>query len=84
MAPRMITIDLMMPGRSGWDALRALQSDAVLRDIPVVVVSAVASENRMQLYGALDYLDKPVTLGDLSRLVDRSKGIHDAPALRSA
>jgi CheY-like chemotaxis protein len=70
----MITIDLMMPGKSGWDALRELQADPTLRDIPVVVVSAVAAENRMQLFGALECLDKPVTLDQLARVIGRNRG----------
>ncbi|MDB4916254.1 MAG: Histidine kinase [Gemmatimonadetes bacterium] len=71
-APGMITLDLMMPRRNGWDALRELQADPALRNIPVVVVSAVASENRMQLFGALDYLDKPVTREELLRVMRRN------------
>ncbi len=70
--PGMITIDLMMPRKSGWDALRELQADPQLRTIPVVVVSAVASENRALLSGALDYLDKPVAREELARVVGRS------------
>jgi signal transduction histidine kinase/ActR/RegA family two-component response regulator len=72
-SPSMITIDLMMPHKNGWDALRELQADPVLRDIPVVVVSAVAGENRAQMFGALDSLDKPVTRDGLARVIDRHK-----------
>jgi signal transduction histidine kinase/ActR/RegA family two-component response regulator len=81
--PGMITIDLMMPRKSGWDALRELQADEALRDIPVVVVSAVANENRMQLFGALDYLDKPVTREGLARIIRTRAGLLD-PARRIA
>ncbi len=42
--PDLITLDLMMPGMNGWDALRALKEDPELQDIPVVVVSIVAAE----------------------------------------
>jgi signal transduction histidine kinase/CheY-like chemotaxis protein len=74
-APGMITLDLMMPRRNGWDALRELQADPALRTIPVVVVSAVASESRMQLFGALDYVDKPITRDELLRVMRR----HSVP-----
>jgi PAS domain S-box-containing protein len=37
--PDLITLDLMMPGMTGWEALRVLKDDDDLRDIPVVVVS---------------------------------------------
>jgi CheY-like chemotaxis protein len=76
-SPGMITIDLMMPRKNGWDALQELQADPVLRDIPVVVVSAVASENRAHLFGALDYLDKPVTREDLARVIGRKAAARD-------
>jgi CheY-like chemotaxis protein len=75
-SPGMITIDLMMPRKNGWDALLELQADPLLRDIPVVVVSAVASENRAQLYGALAYLDKPVTREELARVVARNRAAN--------
>ncbi|MEP7000198.1 MAG: PAS domain S-box protein [bacterium] len=83
-SPGMITIDLMMPRRSGWEALRELQLDPVLRSIPVVVVSAVASENRMHLFGALDYLDKPVTREQLARVIGRHKTTHPETWRRTA
>jgi CheY-like chemotaxis protein len=71
--PSLITMDLLMPRKNGWDALRELEADPLLHDIPVVVVSAVAGENQMHLFGALEYLDKPVTREDLAKVVRRSR-----------
>jgi signal transduction histidine kinase/FixJ family two-component response regulator len=34
-----LTLDILMPGMSGFDVLRELRSDPALRDLPVVVVS---------------------------------------------
>lgn len=39
---------------------------------PVVVVSAVASDNRAQLFGALVYLTKPVTREELARVMSEN------------
>jgi CheY-like chemotaxis protein len=80
-APDMITVDLMMPRKDGWDALEELQADAVLRSTPIVVVSAVATENRsrMQVFGALDYLNKPVTREELWRVVQRGQAMEGRP-----
>jgi CheY-like chemotaxis protein len=83
-SPQMITVDLMMPHKNGWDALRELQADPRLCHIPVVVVSAVASENRAQLFGALDSLDKPVTREGLARLIARNTSVLRAPQRRLA
>jgi signal transduction histidine kinase/ActR/RegA family two-component response regulator len=67
--PDLITLDIMMPRKNGWDALRELKSDVVLRSIPVIVVSIVAHENRGLVVGAASYLDKPVTREDLAEIV---------------
>jgi signal transduction histidine kinase/ActR/RegA family two-component response regulator len=83
-SPGMITVDLMMPHKNGWDALRELQADPVLRSIPVIVVSAVASENRAQLFGALDSLDKPVTREALARVIGRNRAAFGHPVRRTA
>ena len=34
-----VTLDILMPGMSGFDVLRALRADAALSELPVVVVS---------------------------------------------
>jgi CheY-like chemotaxis protein len=67
--PDLITLDIMMPRKNGWDALRELKSDADLRSIPVIVVSVVAHESRGLIVGAASYLDKPVTREDLAEIV---------------
>ncbi|MEO8335863.1 MAG: ATP-binding protein [bacterium] len=67
--PDLITIDIMMPSKNGWDGLRELKSDVSLRSIPVIVVSVVARENRGLVVGAASYLDKPVTREDLADIV---------------
>ncbi|MEP6729721.1 MAG: ATP-binding protein [bacterium] len=82
--PSMITVDLMMPRHNGFNALRELQADEFLRDIPVVVVSAVASENRLRISGALDYLDKPVTREMLAHVLRRSASDHGQARLLHA
>jgi CheY-like chemotaxis protein len=70
--PDLITLDLMMPGMTGWDALKALKDDDALRDVPVVVVSIVAGEGRGRLLGAVDLLTKPVERHDLLRVLWRN------------
>jgi len=72
-SPDLITLDLMMPGMSGWEALHALKNDPDTRAVPVVVVSIVAEESRGRLLGAIDLLTKPVEREDLLRVLWRNR-----------
>ena len=72
--PDLITLDLLMPGMSGWDALKKIKADPLIRDIPIVVVSIVAGEARGRLLGALDIVTKPVEREDLLRVLWRNLG----------
>jgi CheY-like chemotaxis protein len=67
--PAIIFLDLLLPKISGYDVLRILQGDEVLRNTPVVVVSAVGSESRNVLSGAAAILDKPVDRAALLQVV---------------
>ena len=58
--PSLIFLDLRLPRISGFDVLRILQADDVLRDTPVVIASVVATESRSALVGAAAILDKPL------------------------
>jgi signal transduction histidine kinase/CheY-like chemotaxis protein len=58
--PRMIFLDLDLPGVSGFDVLDALQADAATRHIPVVIHTSKAIEaaERARLAGAAAILSK--------------------------
>lgn len=59
----LVLLDMIMPGIDGYNVLSTIRADAVLRDIPVVMVSAVddlSSVVRCIEVGADDYLSKPV------------------------
>jgi len=58
----LILLDVMMPEMNGYQVLEHLKSDASLRDIPVIVLSAldeIGSVVRCIELGAEDYLPKP-------------------------
>lgn len=79
--PALISLDLMMPEMDGWRTLEALKARPVLRDIPVVIVSVVANENRGSLLGAVDILQKPVDPKELRRVLERTLGSSEGPVL---
>ncbi|GMR11948.1 MAG: hypothetical protein BMS9Abin29_0134 [Gemmatimonadota bacterium] len=72
--PDLLTLDLMMPDLDGWDTLQILKQDPKLRDIPVVVISAGAGDERDRLLGAVDLLTKPFEREDLLRVMWRNLG----------
>ncbi len=69
--PRAILLDLILPGRSGWDVLTRLKSDPELASIPVVVLSTVDDRSRGIALGADEYLVKPVNRDVLIDSVQR-------------
>lgn len=66
--PDLILLDLMMPGMDGWETLELLKSNRKSRDIPVIISSALSSDedlDRARLLGAIDYVPKPWAPADL-------------------
>ncbi len=58
----LVLLDVMMPEMNGYQVLEQLKSDSSLRDIPVIVLSAldeIGSVVRCIELGAEDYLPKP-------------------------
>lgn len=73
--PDLILLDLMMPGMSGFDFLKARRDDAKISDIPVVVMTADARpESRLEGWGLKDYLRKPLDIEQLLGIVARYCG----------
>jgi signal transduction histidine kinase/CheY-like chemotaxis protein len=66
--PAAITLDLVLPGKDGWEVLQALKADAATARIPVVVISLVANHELGFALGAADYFVKPL---DRDRFLDR-------------
>lgn len=66
--PDLLLLDLMLPGKNGFDILNEWKHDPALRTIPVVVISAKSSEVdkvRGLDLGAEDYITKPFGLAEL-------------------
>ncbi len=60
--PELALVDVVMPGMSGYDVCAAMQRDPLLREIPVIIVTArteIEDIERGFLLGAFDYIRKP-------------------------
>ncbi len=81
--PDLILLDMHLPDASGEDVLVALQSDARLARIPVVVVSADATHARVEAMlqrGVQGYLTKPLRVAETLGVVDRLLGAGVTPS----
>jgi CheY-like chemotaxis protein len=71
--PSLVLLDMQLPDIDGLELLRHLQAGADTADIPVIVVSADATEARISqaiACGATHYLTKPVNVPMLLSAVD--------------
>jgi CheY-like chemotaxis protein len=71
--PDVILLDLHLPDMSGVDVLGRLRADPVTTEIPVVVVSADATAERIERLDAARvaaYLTKPIDVRELLRVIE--------------
>lgn len=69
--PSVITLDVVLPGASGWDVLTTLKHDPATADIPVIMVTFLEDTRRGVALGAADYLVKPIDWTVLQRSLQR-------------
>ncbi|MBV9774744.1 MAG: PAS domain-containing protein, partial [Gemmatimonadetes bacterium] len=69
-APDLITLDLMMPARSGVELFEQLKQHPVLGGVPVLVVSVLADQG-VGISGVIEMLTKPVSRERLQQTLDR-------------
>ena len=72
--PCVILLDVVMPGRNGFQLCRELKNNAQFSGIPVILVSSkdtVSDKFWGQQQGADDYITKPFTREELLRAVRR-------------
>jgi signal transduction histidine kinase/CheY-like chemotaxis protein/CHASE3 domain sensor protein len=63
--PAALVLDIILPGRDGWDLLSQLKEQTQTQHIPVVIVSITAEARRGFALGASQVLTKPVSKDDL-------------------
>ncbi|MBA3392709.1 MAG: response regulator [Deltaproteobacteria bacterium] len=72
--PDLVLLDVMMPGKSGWEVARALKQDPTTQAIKIVMVTAIGAqvnEITSPLYGADAHVDKPFEFEKLERVISQ-------------
>jgi CheY-like chemotaxis protein len=70
--PDIILMDVRMPRMTGYDACRAMKADPLLKNIPVVFLSAKGQDSEIQTgldAGAEEYMLKPFAPDQLTERV---------------
>lgn len=85
--PKLILLDVMMPGMDGFEVCRRLKKNPKTQSIPVIFMTALSdSENKVQglSIGAVDYITKPFQHEEvLARVRVHLRLQHMATALQS-
>ncbi|RYY35828.1 MAG: response regulator [Sphingobacteriaceae bacterium] len=67
--PDAVILDIMLPGKDGWQILKELKQDEATLHIPVHLMSAgEAAANRVRREGAISFLKKPIDTNALDKL----------------
>jgi two-component system alkaline phosphatase synthesis response regulator PhoP len=72
--PDIILLDILMPKTGGAEACKMLNEDPEAKQIPVVVVSALDTENDrrvMKKLGVVDFIVKPIEKGELISRIEK-------------
>jgi len=73
--PDMILLDIMMPGKDGFELLGMLKKDEQTAQIPVIMVTAKGEEEsrkKAKSLGCDDYIVKPI---DIDTLIERMEKV---------
>lgn len=71
-APRVILMDLQMPGMDGFELTRRLKHDPATKDIVIIALTAYAmrgDEARARAAGCDGYLAKPIDTRSIGRVI---------------
>lgn len=67
--PDAVILDIMLPGKDGWQILREIKDDADTSSIPVHLMSAgEAAANKVRKEGAISFMKKPINTETLDKL----------------
>ena len=74
--PDVITLDILLPVKDGWQVLRELKEHPLCKEIPVIIISMVDERNVGFGLGAVEYFVKPVQKNDLLAAIKKVESVH--------
>jgi two-component system sensor histidine kinase/response regulator len=82
-APDLVLLDIMLPDLSGWDVCRILRGSAKSHSIPILMLTALSSEEariKGLTLGADDFVTKPFSIKELllriRKMIDRHAALN--------
>ncbi|MBO7581290.1 MAG: response regulator [Bacteroidaceae bacterium] len=81
--PNLVLLDLMMPGIDGFEVIRRLRADEATKDLPIIILSALNSEQDISKgfqLGANDFINKPIIMEKLLSSVTTQINLQAAKA----
>ena len=71
--PDLILMDIQMPTMDGIEAAKSIRREALLKDVPIIAITALAmpgDREKCLQAGMNDYLSKPIQLKELHKLLN--------------
>jgi DNA-binding response OmpR family regulator len=78
--PRLIMLDILLPGIDGWEVARRLRADPVTATVPVVIASIVEPQTESDRLHTSGYLVKPFTARQVESIIHKVVSQTPAPA----
>ncbi|TLY30334.1 MAG: response regulator [Ignavibacteria bacterium] len=69
--PNVITLDMIMPIKDGWQVLKELKRHPICKNIPIVIISITDEKKLGFSMGAVDYFVKPVNREELLKVMQK-------------
>jgi len=79
--PAVITLDIMMPEKDGWQVLRELKNNPATKDIPVIIHSIIENRPLALSLGALEVIAKPSEPKKVLSVVERACRSKNLPIM---
>lgn len=73
--PELILLDLLMPNVNGFDFIKILQKNVKWKEIPVIIVTAYANQENIEIanqLGVVDIIEKPIDINEFLVRINKS------------